>query len=158
MCFPSCLVNQRKWSSLKNTKREIVTLLLLLVLLGLTWGVIFFSFGDLTTPALYVFCILNPLQGQESSLQRDWICTVVLWLLVQKQIDCRCCSVTLWHFLYFLFCRFLHLHLFCAVSEKDQRHKLWNTNQSNLKSTNCLEDLFIYYRDQMNNVYFTKLT
>uniref|UniRef100_A0A3B5PW41 Adhesion G-protein coupled receptor G5-like n=1 Tax=Xiphophorus maculatus TaxID=8083 RepID=A0A3B5PW41_XIPMA len=54
---------ERKWSGLKNTKREIVTLLLLLVLLGLTWGVIFFSFGDLTTPALYAFCILNPLQG-----------------------------------------------------------------------------------------------
>ncbi|XP_027871068.1 adhesion G-protein coupled receptor G5-like isoform X2 [Xiphophorus couchianus] len=52
-----------KWSGLKNTKREIVTLLLLLVLLGLTWGVIFFSFGDLTTPALYAFCILNPVQG-----------------------------------------------------------------------------------------------
>ncbi|XP_054916047.1 adhesion G-protein coupled receptor G2-like [Poeciliopsis prolifica] len=51
------------WSSLKKAKREIVTLLLLVVLLGLTWGVIFFSFGDLTTPALYVFCILNPLQG-----------------------------------------------------------------------------------------------
>ncbi|XP_014911615.1 adhesion G-protein coupled receptor G2-like [Poecilia latipinna] len=51
------------WSGLKNAKPEMVTLLLLLVLLGLPWGVIFFSFGNLTTPALYAFCILNPLQG-----------------------------------------------------------------------------------------------
>nr|XP_054594643.1 adhesion G-protein coupled receptor G2 isoform X2 [Nothobranchius furzeri] len=46
-----------------EAKRELVTLLTLTVLLGITWGLIFFSFGTLTTPGLYVFCILNSLQG-----------------------------------------------------------------------------------------------
>ncbi|XP_017275098.1 adhesion G-protein coupled receptor G2-like [Kryptolebias marmoratus] len=44
-------------------KREICTLLLVMVLLGVTWGLVFFSFGPLTTPGLYAFCILNSLQG-----------------------------------------------------------------------------------------------
>ncbi|XP_014911621.1 adhesion G-protein coupled receptor G5-like [Poecilia latipinna] len=46
-----------------KVKREVFTLLVLMVLLGLTWGLIFFSFGQLTTPGLYVFCIINSLQG-----------------------------------------------------------------------------------------------
>ncbi|XP_018613651.1 adhesion G-protein coupled receptor G5-like [Scleropages formosus] len=32
-------------------------------LLGTTWGLIFFSFGHLPTPGLYLFCILNFVQG-----------------------------------------------------------------------------------------------
>ncbi|KAM4597265.1 adhesion G-protein coupled receptor G5-like [Fundulus diaphanus] len=39
-----------------KAKQEICTLLVLIVLLGLTWGLIFFSFGHLTTPGLYSFC------------------------------------------------------------------------------------------------------
>ncbi|XP_035992178.1 adhesion G-protein coupled receptor G6-like [Fundulus heteroclitus] len=51
-------------ASKKNkAKREIFTLLALMVLLGLTWGLIFFSFGHLTTPGIYLFCVLNSLQG-----------------------------------------------------------------------------------------------
>ncbi|XP_008403114.1 adhesion G-protein coupled receptor G2-like [Poecilia reticulata] len=44
-------------------RKEIVTLLVLMVLLGLSWGLIFFSLGQLPAPGLYVFCILNSLQG-----------------------------------------------------------------------------------------------
>ncbi|XP_023187485.1 adhesion G-protein coupled receptor G2-like [Xiphophorus maculatus] len=43
--------------------KEIVTLLVLMVLLGLSWGLIFFSLGQLPAPGLYAFCILNSLQG-----------------------------------------------------------------------------------------------
>ncbi|XP_014911616.1 adhesion G-protein coupled receptor G2-like [Poecilia latipinna] len=44
-------------------RKEIVTLLVLMVLLGLSWGLIFFSLGQLPAPGLYAFCILNSLQG-----------------------------------------------------------------------------------------------
>ncbi|KAL6112685.1 adgrg5 [Pungitius sinensis] len=46
-----------------KAKRAVSTLLGVTTLLGITWGLIFFSFGYLTTPGLYLFCILNPLQG-----------------------------------------------------------------------------------------------
>ncbi|KAM4597219.1 adhesion G-protein coupled receptor G5-like [Fundulus diaphanus] len=43
--------------------REVLTLLVLMVLLGLSWGLIFFSLFKLPAPGLYAFCILNSLQG-----------------------------------------------------------------------------------------------
>ncbi|XP_036951582.1 adhesion G-protein coupled receptor G1-like isoform X1 [Acanthopagrus latus] len=46
-----------------RAKREIFTLLGITVLLGIPWGLVFFSFGYLTTAGLYPFCILNSLQG-----------------------------------------------------------------------------------------------
>nr|XP_040022978.1 adhesion G-protein coupled receptor G1-like isoform X2 [Gasterosteus aculeatus aculeatus] len=46
-----------------KAKRGVCTLLGVTTLLGITWGLVFFSFGYLTTPGLYLFCILNPLQG-----------------------------------------------------------------------------------------------
>ncbi|XP_054916008.1 adhesion G-protein coupled receptor G5-like [Poeciliopsis prolifica] len=46
-----------------EAKQEMCTLLTLMVLLGLTWCLIFFSFGHLDTAGLYSFCILNSLQG-----------------------------------------------------------------------------------------------
>ncbi|XP_031702562.1 adhesion G protein-coupled receptor G3-like isoform X2 [Anarrhichthys ocellatus] len=46
-----------------RAKRGACTLLGVTTLLGITWGLVFFSFGYLTTPGLYLFCILNPLQG-----------------------------------------------------------------------------------------------
>ncbi|XP_070690966.1 adhesion G-protein coupled receptor G2-like [Pempheris klunzingeri] len=46
-----------------RAKRDIFTLLGVTTLLGITFGLVFFSFGYLTTPGLYFFCILNSLQG-----------------------------------------------------------------------------------------------
>ncbi|XP_073320963.1 adhesion G-protein coupled receptor G1-like [Pagrus major] len=46
-----------------RAKREICTLLGITILLGIPWGLVFFSFGHLTTAGLYPFCILNSLQG-----------------------------------------------------------------------------------------------
>ncbi|XP_032416336.1 adhesion G-protein coupled receptor G2-like [Xiphophorus hellerii] len=54
---------QRSQSERNATKNKICTLLVLMVLLGLTWGLIFFSLGQVNTPVLYIFCIVNCLQG-----------------------------------------------------------------------------------------------
>ncbi|XP_074516620.1 adhesion G-protein coupled receptor G2-like isoform X1 [Sebastes fasciatus] len=50
-------------SERNRAKRDICTLLGVTTLLGITWGLVFFSFGHLTIPGLYLFCILNTLQG-----------------------------------------------------------------------------------------------
>ncbi|XP_019216673.1 adhesion G-protein coupled receptor G5-like [Oreochromis niloticus] len=46
-----------------RAKKDICTLLGVMTLLGITWGLVFFSFGYLTTVGLYLFCILNSFQG-----------------------------------------------------------------------------------------------
>ncbi|XP_075884584.1 adhesion G-protein coupled receptor G2 [Nelusetta ayraudi] len=46
-----------------RAKQDICSLLGIITLLGVTWGLVFFSFGHLTNAALYPFCILNSLQG-----------------------------------------------------------------------------------------------
>uniref|UniRef100_A0A3Q3QVI7 Uncharacterized protein n=2 Tax=Monopterus albus TaxID=43700 RepID=A0A3Q3QVI7_MONAL len=46
-----------------RAKRDACTLLGVTILLGITWGLIFFSYGNLPAPGLYLFCILNSLQG-----------------------------------------------------------------------------------------------
>ncbi|KAM4602948.1 adhesion G-protein coupled receptor G5 [Polymixia lowei] len=53
-------------------KRDTCIFLGITCLLGITWGLIFFSFGHLTTPGLYLFCVLNTLQGFFIFL---WFCT-----------------------------------------------------------------------------------
>ncbi|XP_067351081.1 adhesion G-protein coupled receptor G2-like isoform X2 [Channa argus] len=50
-------------SNYGRVKGDILVLLGISILLGITWGLVFFSFGSLTTPGLYLFCILNSLQG-----------------------------------------------------------------------------------------------
>ncbi|XP_071344394.1 adhesion G-protein coupled receptor G5-like isoform X2 [Trachinotus anak] len=50
-------------SNSARAKRDICTIMGLTTLLGITWGLVFFSFGSLNAPGLYLFCILNSLQG-----------------------------------------------------------------------------------------------
>ncbi|KAM9408682.1 adhesion G-protein coupled receptor G1 [Pholidichthys leucotaenia] len=60
-----CLHQSQKYgpTECSRVKRNICTLLGLITLLGMTWGMVFFLFGPLSTPFLYLFCILNSLQG-----------------------------------------------------------------------------------------------
>lgn len=55
-----CQFGQRNCN---RAKQDICSLLGITTLLGITWGLVFFSFGQLTTVALYAFSILNSLQG-----------------------------------------------------------------------------------------------
>ncbi|XP_023809490.1 adhesion G-protein coupled receptor G5 isoform X2 [Oryzias latipes] len=46
-----------------EVKKNSCTVMVLMTLLGLTWGFISISFGKLSTPGLYIFSTLNSLQG-----------------------------------------------------------------------------------------------
>lgn len=50
-------------SNCDRAKQNIAMLVGVTILLGITWGLIFFSFSELTTAGLYLFCILNSTQG-----------------------------------------------------------------------------------------------
>ncbi|KAL3992622.1 centriole, cilia and spindle-associated protein [Sarotherodon galilaeus] len=60
-----CVGQRKELREINHTKviKNICRLLGVGALLGLTWGLAFFSFGQLTTPGLYLFCVLNSLQG-----------------------------------------------------------------------------------------------
>ncbi|KAL7866487.1 hypothetical protein AOLI_G00143010 [Acnodon oligacanthus] len=47
----------------KRRAKDVCTILGITCLLGITWGLIFLSFGQLSTVGLYLFCIFNSLQG-----------------------------------------------------------------------------------------------
>lgn len=46
-----------------STSKNLMAIMSLLALLGLTWGVAFFSYGPMLVPSYYIFCILNAFQG-----------------------------------------------------------------------------------------------
>ncbi|KAL7866488.1 hypothetical protein AOLI_G00143020 [Acnodon oligacanthus] len=48
----------------KRRAKDVCTILGITCLLGITWGLIFLSFGQLSTVGLYFFCIFNSLQGE----------------------------------------------------------------------------------------------
>ncbi|RVE74881.1 hypothetical protein OJAV_G00026630 [Oryzias javanicus] len=61
--MPNCCQKEFEQKNWRGLKQNVCTVLVLFTLLGITWGLVFFSFGQLTTPGLYLFCILNSLQG-----------------------------------------------------------------------------------------------
>lgn len=70
MCHcPRYFASQFGQRDCDRAKRDICSLLGVTILLGITWGLVFFSFGSLTTAGLYPFCILNSLQGLHNLLQ-----------------------------------------------------------------------------------------
>ncbi|KAG5266197.1 hypothetical protein AALO_G00250850 [Alosa alosa] len=46
-----------------SVSKNIMAIMSLLALLGLTWGVAFFSYGPMMIPSYYIFCVLNAFQG-----------------------------------------------------------------------------------------------
>lgn len=75
----------------------------------------------------------------------NWCKTSRLW---PDNLCCFCCTSMIWidsplenaHiFFLFVFCRFLHLHLFCVMFKKDQRKKFWNPIYINPKVSQLLE-------------------
>lgn len=46
-----------------SATKNLMAIASLLALLGLTWGVAFFSYGSMVLPSYYIFCILNAFQG-----------------------------------------------------------------------------------------------
>ncbi|XP_067105557.1 adhesion G-protein coupled receptor G5-like [Osmerus mordax] len=70
-----------------RVKRDLYTLLGISCLLGVTWGLVFFSFVQLATPGLYLFCVLNSLQG-------FFIC---VWILVSMRKSSNRCTESVTH-------------------------------------------------------------
>lgn len=107
---------QRDWD---RVKRDICSLLGVTILLGITWGLVFFSFGSLTHVGLYPFCILNSLQGLHSLAQIGYIKQII------HTFRGVCTIVTLVLFVTLLFrsfsFRFLHLPVVCDVFAKDKK-------------------------------------
>ncbi|XP_046897897.1 adhesion G-protein coupled receptor G5-like isoform X2 [Hypomesus transpacificus] len=70
-----------------RVRRDLCTFSGISCLLGVTWGLVFFSFGQLATPGLYLFCVLNSLQG-------FFIC---VWILVSMRKSSNRCTGSVTH-------------------------------------------------------------
>ncbi|XP_076155857.1 adhesion G protein-coupled receptor G3-like isoform X1 [Alosa pseudoharengus] len=52
-----------KYAKTPSVSKNLMAIMSLLALLGLTWGVAFFSYGPMMIPSYYIFCVLNAFQG-----------------------------------------------------------------------------------------------
>ncbi|KAI3377619.1 hypothetical protein L3Q82_008775, partial [Scortum barcoo] len=97
-------------SDFDRAKRDTCTLLGLIILLGIPWGLVFFSFGSLTIPGLYLFCILNSLQGLHN-LGRAMVPLLLLLLLRGLLAIEDICKIQHIAFVCLLFLRSVCLHI-----------------------------------------------
>lgn len=108
--------NHRRFS---DACQSIITLIGLTCLLGTSWGLAFLGSGHVNYPILYLFCILNSLQGGSvvkcglHVLTESLLVSIVrfLWGLLYFIWDSLCCSyLTLSQFIFFfLFQRLFYL-------------------------------------------------
>uniref|UniRef100_A0A671LU90 G-protein coupled receptors family 2 profile 2 domain-containing protein n=1 Tax=Sinocyclocheilus anshuiensis TaxID=1608454 RepID=A0A671LU90_9TELE len=54
-------------SKRKTFRKQLMMVLSLFLLFGLTWSVAFFSYGPMLIPSYYIFTVLNSLQGEQQS-------------------------------------------------------------------------------------------
>ncbi|XP_051553331.1 adhesion G-protein coupled receptor G5-like [Myxocyprinus asiaticus] len=55
--------NHQAFAQKHRAKKDICTMLGITCLLGISWGLVFFSFGSVSTAGLYLFCVFNSLHG-----------------------------------------------------------------------------------------------
>lgn len=72
MCVLATVTHQifklRRLNHKGRARKDFGTVLGLTMLLGMTWGLVFFTSGYTNYPILYLFCICNTLQGTNSLL------------------------------------------------------------------------------------------
>ncbi len=51
----------------KTFRKQLMMVLSLFLLFGLTWSVAFFSYGPMLIPSYYIFSVLNSFQGEKQS-------------------------------------------------------------------------------------------
>lgn len=68
-----------------NVCKNVSTVLGLMCLLGTTWGLAFFTSGYTNYPILYLFCILNSMQGGVTL--KMMFCTFKLYMCIQWNLD-----------------------------------------------------------------------
>ncbi len=54
-------------SKRKTFRKQLMMVLSLFLLFGLTWSVAFFSYGPMRIPSYYIFSVLNSFQGEKQS-------------------------------------------------------------------------------------------
>ncbi|XP_051884681.1 adhesion G-protein coupled receptor G2-like [Pristis pectinata] len=73
VCVKLAQMRKGNNSGSKSVRKDLWTVLGLSYLLGITWALAFFSYGPMTVVQMYLFCILNSLQGFFIFL---WYCAI----------------------------------------------------------------------------------